>query len=326
MQQRRVDDVGMADHPAHVRGGPVDLAGIDVVDRLHRPLQRHGVAAVVAHHALGLAGGAGGVEDIEGIGGGQRHAVVGLGRLHGLGPVEVAARGQPARRLGALEDDAVVGLVRGLLDGAVQERQILDDTAALDAAGRRDHGFGFGVVDAYRQLVGGKAAEDHGMDRPQPGTAQHGDQGFGHHGHVDHHPVALGYALAGQDPGKARHLILQLGVGQRPDGVAGDGTVVNDCRLVAAAGFDVAVDGVVAGVELAPREPAIEGRIAGVQHLVPAPGPVDVLGRGGPEGVGIAERLGMGLVVRVAHLGPPGSFCALPGPAPLQATHTISAA
>ena len=39
--------------------------------------------------------------------------------------------------------------------------------------------------------------------------------------------------------------------------------------LVAAAGRDVAVDGVVAGVERAAREPAIERRVAVVEHAVP---------------------------------------------------------
>src|SRR3546814_10187455 len=51
VQQRRVDDVGVADHPADVGGRPPDLAGVDVVDVLHRPLQRHRVAAVVAHRS-----------------------------------------------------------------------------------------------------------------------------------------------------------------------------------------------------------------------------------------------------------------------------------
>ena len=63
--QRRIDDVGMADHPADVRGGPVHIARVRVVDVRHGPLQRHRVAAIVADHALRLAGGARGVENIE---------------------------------------------------------------------------------------------------------------------------------------------------------------------------------------------------------------------------------------------------------------------
>jgi len=52
-QQRRVDDVGMADHPTDIGGGEEDLAGLDAVDVLERPVQRHRVAAIVAHDALG---------------------------------------------------------------------------------------------------------------------------------------------------------------------------------------------------------------------------------------------------------------------------------
>ena len=74
VQQRRVDDVGMADHPADVGGGPERLAGIDAVDRLHRPFQRDHVAAIVAHDAFRLAGRAGGVEDVERVGRLDRHA------------------------------------------------------------------------------------------------------------------------------------------------------------------------------------------------------------------------------------------------------------
>src|SRR3546814_6451648 len=40
MEQRRVDDIGVTDHPADVRGRPVDLARLDAVDVAHRPFER----------------------------------------------------------------------------------------------------------------------------------------------------------------------------------------------------------------------------------------------------------------------------------------------
>ena len=67
-QKRRVHDVGMAHDPAHVRSRPVHVAGLDAVDVLHAPAERHRVAAVVAHHALGLARRARGIEDVERVG------------------------------------------------------------------------------------------------------------------------------------------------------------------------------------------------------------------------------------------------------------------
>src|SRR3546814_3442398 len=56
MEQRRVDDIGVTDHPADVRGRPVDLARLDAVDVAHRPFERDDVPAVVADDDLRLAG------------------------------------------------------------------------------------------------------------------------------------------------------------------------------------------------------------------------------------------------------------------------------
>ena len=51
MDQRAVADVAVADDPAHVRGAPPDLAGVDAVEVLHRPRERDGIAADIALHA-----------------------------------------------------------------------------------------------------------------------------------------------------------------------------------------------------------------------------------------------------------------------------------
>ena len=103
-QQRRVDDVGVADDPADVaRRSRTRRPGPDVVDVRHRPAQRDRVAAVVADDALRLPGGARGVEDVERVGRGDRHAVApARRRRRQLGPVEVAGpaerRPRPAAR------------------------------------------------------------------------------------------------------------------------------------------------------------------------------------------------------------------------------------
>ena len=138
-QQRGVDDVGVADHPADVARGPPHLARLDAEDVAHRPGQRHRVAAVVAHDPLGTARGAGGVEDVERVGRLHGHAA-GAGRgvgVHDRGPVHVAL---PHRGDGllALQDDAVLGHVAGPLDRRVEHRLVLHHPGRLDAAGRRD--------------------------------------------------------------------------------------------------------------------------------------------------------------------------------------------
>ncbi len=134
VKQRGVDDIGMADDPADIRGRPVHIAGLDVVDVLHGPLERHQMAAIVADHALRLAGGAGGVEDVERIGRGDGHAIGGRGARHCLRPVDVVAGLQVARPLRALQHDGRRRLGFGQLDGAVEQRLVGDDLVAFDAA------------------------------------------------------------------------------------------------------------------------------------------------------------------------------------------------
>jgi 3',5'-cyclic AMP phosphodiesterase CpdA len=82
--QRAVDDVAVAHHPADVAGGEVGLAGLAAEDVLHAGGQRHRIAAGVALHALGLAGGAAGVERVAGV--------VASSQVAGHHGVEVLAR------------------------------------------------------------------------------------------------------------------------------------------------------------------------------------------------------------------------------------------
>src|SRR5437763_2712083 len=110
MQQRRIDDVAVADHPADVGRGPVDLTRVDAVEVLHGPFQRNHVAAVVAHHAFGYSGRARSVEDVEWISRRNRHAIVDRARENDrlvaqLGPVMVAPWDESGVLLRALKDE-----------------------------------------------------------------------------------------------------------------------------------------------------------------------------------------------------------------------------
>ena len=105
----------MADDPADVGGCPERVAGPEIVDRVHRPVERDQIAAGVAHDALRHARRAGGIENIERIGRGE----VGAGRpparrfggVDERGPVAVARRVHLRPGLRALMDDADGGLV-----------------------------------------------------------------------------------------------------------------------------------------------------------------------------------------------------------------------
>ncbi len=57
----------------------------------------------------------------------------------------------------------------------------------------------------HGKLVRGEAAEDHRMDRAEPGAGQHRLERLGHHRHVDDDPVALLDPLGAQRAGETRH-------------------------------------------------------------------------------------------------------------------------
>src|SRR6185369_4258082 len=76
---------------------------------------------------------------------------------------------------------------------------------------------------------------------------------------------------------------------QRRDRV-GDGTIVDQCRLIATTLFDVEVEGVVASVHLAAGEPAIKRLPALVQHTFPLLVPVDCFRGFAPETGRIVQR------------------------------------
>ena len=224
MDQRPVDDVAVADHPADIGAAPPDLAGLDAVEIEHRPFQRDQMPAIVAHHALRNAGGAGGVEDVERIGRQHRHAGRGSCRLR-------ARRGAipPSRDRGpAMRSQACCGRCRmmqasrldaGEFDRLVEQRLVLHDAAGLEPAARREDQFWLGVLDPGGEFFGGKAAEHHRMHRADPRAGQHRDHGFRHHRHIEDDAVALGDAEILHHGGQRLHLVQHLGIGEFGDGV-----------------------------------------------------------------------------------------------------------
>ncbi len=255
-QQRAINNVGMAHHPADVGRRPHHVTRTDVVDVRHGPAERDRMAAVVPHHALGRAGGARGVEDVEGVGCCDVHGCRGGGLIHTPVPVE------PARVPGSCLHKAfpVLDNDRRLPCAGEFERfgnrgQILHPARGLNPAGRRDDRGRAGILDAGSKLLGRESAEDHRMHRPEPRRRQHRDGGLGNHGHVDDHPVPFADSLRAQHTREPRHKAGQFGVTVRALNPQHRG-VVDECSLVPAAGLNVAVQGVVAGVEHAVRKPA----------------------------------------------------------------------
>ncbi|VUM26484.1 hypothetical protein PGKDCPLP_04088 [Stenotrophomonas maltophilia] len=296
--QRAVHVVGMADRPADVGGGEHHLARPAVEHRFHRLCHRHRIAPHIALHALRLAGGAGGIQQIARLARFQPlHRHVDFTDLRTqLGVVHIAARHawfggiQPTRH-----DQHVRRWRRGFGAGGVDHRLVRNQLATAHAGIGRDQQLGLGVVDAQRQVVRGKATEHHRVHRTDARAGQHREHGFGHVRHVDHHAVTVTDAEVLEHGGEVIHLAIQLAVGDLAGavGLGGDG---NQCELVGALG-QVAVDGVVAEIGFTTDEPAPERRVAVVEHLLRRFVPMDALGFLAPEGLRLVDRATVGFLV-----------------------------
>ena len=94
--------------------------------------------AIVAQNTLGLARGAGGVQDIERVGRQYgdtiRLRAIGLRALNRIHPVEIASGDHPGRAFGALQHQAGIGLVRREFDRPIQQRLVGHDPARFQPA------------------------------------------------------------------------------------------------------------------------------------------------------------------------------------------------
>src|SRR5262249_18208325 len=66
--------------------------------------------------------------------------------------------------------------------------------------------------------------------------------------------------------------------------------------------LEMEVPGGAAGVEAAAPEPPVVGGARVVEDLVPSPVPIDILGSGGPESLGVAHGPLVDLLVRARHV------------------------
>ena len=301
-QEGSVDDVRVADHPAHVARRPHHVACMHVVDVRHRPRHRDGMAAVVAHHSLRRPGRARGVEDVERIGRRDRDRRV-RGRERGalvpvppLRPRSLEVVGGAGHLCAVLHDHRADG-VRAEGEGVDDRREVLDDPARFDSARGRDDDLGRRVVEAGRELLGREASEDHRVHGAEAGAGEHRRDRLGHHRHVDDDPVALADPGLGQQAGEAGHLVEHGRVAVALL-LTDHGGVVDDGILVAPTGEDVPVERVVAGVHHRAGEPAVEGGVRVVERDGRSDVPVDRGGRLEPESLAVGLAAQERLVIR----------------------------
>ena len=146
-QQRGVNDVGMADHPADIERGPKHLVRLNPTDVSQRPVKRYCMAAIVANDTFRDTGRARGVKDVERVGRQDRHAVSRPGSGRELMPIPVAARHHVGTAHWPLQNDAMLGLGPRLGDRGIEQRLVGDDPVDLDAARGRQDDPRLGVVD-----------------------------------------------------------------------------------------------------------------------------------------------------------------------------------
>ena len=289
-QQRGVDDIGVAHHPADIRGAEEDAAGAAAENRRHSGRQRYGVAADVALYALGFAGSARGIQNAGDVAGFQprhRHRRVQV-LLAQAGVVHVTLHHRAHLRKPSIHQQHVPGRVAALVDSRVQQRLVGDRFSRPAPRIGGDNQRRPRVVDAGRQAVGGKAAEHHRVNSADARAGQQEDLRLGDHRHIDQHPVAAPDAERQQHRRRPVHLGVQLAKGESAllAGFRRNGDQRQRLRLA----LQPAVDGVVAQVSGAPAEPAGKGRIIVVQRAGKRRPPFDAAGLLRPEAAGIVNR------------------------------------
>ena len=190
-QQRSVHGVAMPGDPADIGGAPVDVFVLQVEHPPHRHQHVRQVPAGRVHDALGLAGGAAGVERE------QRMLAVELRGLafralrgNQLVPPHVASLAHLDLVADALEHQHFLDR-RALLQRVIDILLELDNLPATPSAVGGDTDFRFGVVDPIGQRLRREAAEDHRMNRADSRARQHRDRRLRHQRHVDRDAVAV---------------------------------------------------------------------------------------------------------------------------------------
>ena len=216
VRQRPVGDVAVSGNPAHIGGTPehVVLAQIE-----HPAAGQLGVQQVTGGgmlDALGLAGGAGGVEQEQRMLGvnvlGRTFSVRGFRQF--VGP-KVASIVPGDLRAGVPEHDDPANTVLAVLQRLIHRGLQVHQLAATPAGVGGDHHPGFGINHAVIKRARRETTEHDRVNCADTGAGMHRDHGFRAHGHVDHHPVAARHALPAQGRPQAGDGLAQLAVAER---------------------------------------------------------------------------------------------------------------
>jgi hypothetical protein len=273
-------------HPA--AGGEVEeaIAGpeVDVEAVLLQVLEQRPARAV--HDALGRAGGARRVEDVERVVEGQTLPGDGVGRVAGEHVAEPDSVGDGRRVLPGVGHDHEALDARQLLTDLTDARQRVEEATAVAVAIRDEQHLRPDLAEAVQDALYPEVGRARRPDRAQARRRQHRDHGLGEVRQVAHH------AVAGHDPpfpqcrGEVRHLIVELRVAEAARFAVF--APEEQCRRVVAAPQQVLGE-----VEARVREPFGAGHAQGANALWPAGTVAHHLGEiphRVPEGSGLLHR------------------------------------
>mmetsp|Transcript_11019 Transcript_11019/g.14093 ORF Transcript_11019/g.14093 Transcript_11019/m.14093 type:complete len:565 (+) Transcript_11019:300-1994(+) len=290
--QRAIDDVAVPSDPAHIRGAPEDVAVFIVKGVFVRHRRINQIAAGRMHHAFGLPGGAGGVQNEQRIFGVHLGGLAVVAHLHDHLVVVIITAVNPGGLIaGALDHQTLHG-VFGVQQGSVGVGFERGFAAATGGVVGGDHNLGVTAVYTGRKRIRAEAGEDNRVDRADAGAGQHGIGRFRDHRQVDHHAVAFAHAQLFEHVGHAADAAVQVGIGDRLRRLVGIIRFKDDRGLIAA-GFQMAVDTVGRHIEravLKPFDVHSTGRKGGVLHLGEWLDPVHTLPMLPPKPLRIRHR------------------------------------
>ena len=298
VEERTIDDVGMAGDPADVRGAPEDLAGAIIEDVMEGRRGPHGIAARGVEHALRLSRRSRRVQDEQRILG--RHRLAGTIVRNQTGElviIMIASADHLDRLAKMANDDDGVDLgafAQSFVDIGLQRHEL---AAALAAIGGDDEAAG-AILDPAVQCFGGETAEDDAVNGADPGAGEHRHRGLRNHRHVQGYAIALGGPQRLQDVRHPNNFGVEIAVSQRTD-VAGLVTFPQDRFLLRSLG-EMTVDAIITEVENPVFEPAYVYRI---ERPVADPGrlpvPVQPLCLLRPEAVRVLDRAAVERIILV---------------------------
>ena len=154
--QWAIGDVSVARDPADVGGAPEHVVCLQVEGPLCGQGRVQQIATSAVLNAFGFAGGAGGVEQEQGVLGTHPLGLAGGGLLVGqIGHPQVAACGHGDVGARALDDqDILDGAATAQIDGVVHDGFEGQQLAATHLVVGGDHGHRAGVFDAVAQRLG----------------------------------------------------------------------------------------------------------------------------------------------------------------------------